>query len=212
MANLQSTNVTGTLCVNGTALGGGKDFRFCCFTNSTSWAPPSTLVGGYGTVSSLLVGGGAGGCAQCGQSGGGGGAVCSFFHEMNSTSNCSVSIGSGGGNNSTGGSTTFAGKCASGGHTGNGHNPGKDFGAGGGAGGHAITNCPNADFWTCLGNGNAGVEGQYNTAAGQGAINMYGAGGSGGDGDSKIQKLDLLSMEGFTNTIQKIVDTSMTSL
>jgi hypothetical protein len=41
MAVLQSTNVQGTLCVNGVAVGGGKDFKYACFTASDTWTPTS---------------------------------------------------------------------------------------------------------------------------------------------------------------------------
>jgi hypothetical protein len=51
MAQLQSTNVVGTLCVNGVAVGGGKDFKFCCFTGSDTWTPSSDLA----TEMELLV-------------------------------------------------------------------------------------------------------------------------------------------------------------
>jgi hypothetical protein len=46
MAVLQSTNVQGTLCVNGVAVGGGKDIKYCCFTASTTFTPSQDLVDG----------------------------------------------------------------------------------------------------------------------------------------------------------------------
>jgi hypothetical protein len=61
MATLQSTNVIGALCVNGVAVGGGKDYNYCCFTASTTFTPTSDLVSGDGYVSAHIVGGGGGG-------------------------------------------------------------------------------------------------------------------------------------------------------
>lgn len=61
MAVLQSTNVQGTLCVNGVVIGGGKDYNYCCFTASTTFTPTSDLVSGDGFVSAHIVGGGGGG-------------------------------------------------------------------------------------------------------------------------------------------------------
>ena len=64
MATLQSTNVIGSLCVNGVAIGGGgKDFKICCFTASDSWTPPSDLVTGDGLVEAIVIGAGGGGGA-----------------------------------------------------------------------------------------------------------------------------------------------------
>jgi hypothetical protein len=87
MAQLQSTNVVGTLCVNGVALGGGKNFKFCCMSGSTTWTPSSDLATGDGVVSSALVGGG-----------GGGGGAFSYAHLITNTNNSSVSsVATGGG-------------------------------------------------------------------------------------------------------------------
>ena len=114
MAQLQSTNVTGTLCVNGVAIGGGKDFKFCCFTGSTSWTPSSGLVSGDGTIDSILVGGGGGGGGAYAYSqnrswcfpegleavadaiGGGGGQVYAPMISIDSTDACTVTVGAGG--------------------------------------------------------------------------------------------------------------------
>ena len=60
MAQLQSTNVVGTLCVNGVAVGGGKDFKLCCITTTGNFTPTSDLVDGDGHVEAVLVGGGGG--------------------------------------------------------------------------------------------------------------------------------------------------------
>jgi hypothetical protein len=107
MANLQSTNVVGALCVNGVAIGGGKDFKYCCFTGSTNWTPPSSLVTGDGVVDALLVGGGGGGgginrptacqCCLTGMGGGGGGGIISSLLTMTSSNDaCTITIGAGG--------------------------------------------------------------------------------------------------------------------
>jgi len=61
MAVLQSTNVQGTLCVNGVAVGGGKDFKYCCFTASDTFTPSQDLVDGDGVIDTFTVGGGGGG-------------------------------------------------------------------------------------------------------------------------------------------------------
>ena len=108
MAQLQSTNVVGTLCVNGVAVGGGKDFKFCCFTTSTTWTPSSDLVDGGGNIETLLVGGGGGGgfielcennsnyCHYAIAGAGGGGEVRHKFYNIDSTDACTVTIGAGG--------------------------------------------------------------------------------------------------------------------
>ena len=115
MAQLQSTNVVGTLCVNGVAVGGGKDFKFCCFTTSTTWTPSSDLVDGDGFIDTTIVGGGGGGggAASCtrmcnqGQNtrsvahsttakAGGGGTVLTKGIVIDSTDACTVTIGAGG--------------------------------------------------------------------------------------------------------------------
>jgi len=118
MAQLQSTNIAGTLTVNGIAVGGGKDFKYCCFTGSTTWIPTSDLVDGNGVVDSVLVGGGGGGggaltwhciisfAGDCGivccrtldtlGGNGGGGMVYIPTLPITSTSTCTVTVGAGG--------------------------------------------------------------------------------------------------------------------
>jgi len=108
MADLQSTNVTGTLCVNGVAIGGGKDFKFYCVTGSTTWTPPSGLVTGDGVLDLTMVGGGGGGgvcCTnnpgpqQCGGGGAGGSGGVGFQGLIQMTSSndtCTITIGYGG--------------------------------------------------------------------------------------------------------------------
>ena len=106
MAQLQSTNVVGTLCVNGVAVGGGKDFKFCCFTTSGNWTPTSDLVDGGGNVEAIIVagGGGSGGASVCANSGcaklfgggGGGGEVLHQYKNIDSTDACCHVIGAGG--------------------------------------------------------------------------------------------------------------------
>jgi hypothetical protein len=115
MAVLQSTNVQGALCVNGVAVGGGKDFKYCCFTSSTTFTPSQDLVDGDGAIDTTLVGaGGAGGLSQTftcfyqafntcgvlatqmGSSLGGGGGVDNTITGITSTTGCTVTVGAGG--------------------------------------------------------------------------------------------------------------------
>lgn len=105
MAELQSTNVTGTLCVNGVAIGGGgKDFKICCVTASTTWTPPSDLVTGDGMVQAYVIGagGGGGGATKQGSKspkpgGGGAGFVLDTLYQVTSSNDaCTVTIGAGG--------------------------------------------------------------------------------------------------------------------
>ena len=107
MAQLQSTNIAGTLTVNGIAVGGGKDFKYCCFTGSTTWIPTSDLVDGNGFVEAHIVGGGGGGGAFGGyvignlflgpiSDGGGEGAAGTFRSSLvniTATDSCTVTIG-----------------------------------------------------------------------------------------------------------------------
>ena len=106
MAVLQSTNVQGTLCVNGVAVGGGKDIKFCCFTASTTFTPSQDLVDGGGYIETSIAGGGGGGggirvesttqqvCIYGG--GGGGGEVITNSKLLTSTDACTITIGAGG--------------------------------------------------------------------------------------------------------------------
>ena len=115
MAVLQSTNVQGSLCVNGVAVGGGKDFKYCCMTASTTFTPSQDLVDGDGILEALVVagGGGGGGAAidfcYCGGnspstsgtgiasgSTGGGGQVIKKSAIITSTDACTVTVGAGG--------------------------------------------------------------------------------------------------------------------
>ena len=143
MAVLKSTNVQGALCVNGVAIGGGKDIKYCCFTASTTFTPSQNLVDGGGYVeASLVAGGGGGGGAGISQAGtvnmeaigggGGGGEVRTTPYLMTSSNACTVTIGAKGGpgrvtalgttqasveyaNSTAGGDTTFLGETVYGG-------------------------------------------------------------------------------------------------
>jgi hypothetical protein len=120
MALLQSTNVQGTLCVNGVAIGGGKDFYFCCISGSGTYTPSSGLVGADGILDITLVGGGGSGtkcqcdCGNCG-GGGGGGAIFQGIRKMtDSGAACTLTVGAGGAaqtvantNGNNGGDTIF---------------------------------------------------------------------------------------------------------
>ena len=109
MAVLKSTNVQGALCVNGVAVGGGKDFKYCCFTASTTFTPSQDLVDGNGIVDAVLVGGGGpgGGASICCSSvatsmgtvvgaGGGGATAIRKSFPITATTGCAVTVGSGG--------------------------------------------------------------------------------------------------------------------
>lgn len=116
MAQLQSTNIVGTLSVNGVAVGGGKDFKYCCMSGSTTWTPSSDLVDGDGVVEATLLGGGGGGggvaflhryCThqingssersfQPNEATGGGGTTVRRSFPITSTSACTVTVGAGG--------------------------------------------------------------------------------------------------------------------
>ena len=111
MATLQSTNVLGALCVNGVAVGGGKDFKYCCISSSTSFTPSQDLVDGDAALDLTMVGGGGGGGgvysrnAMCRnnanywimQAGNGlGGQAYTGLADITSTGACTVTVGSGG--------------------------------------------------------------------------------------------------------------------
>ena len=107
MAILQSTNVVGTLCVNGVALGGGKNYKYACFTASDTWTPSSDLTTGDAIVEAIVIGagGGGGGSALCvwqaGKlvvlgGGGGGGEIVWRDTPITSTAACTITIGAGG--------------------------------------------------------------------------------------------------------------------
>lgn len=114
MAVLQSTNVQGTLCVNGVAVGGGKDFKYCCFTASTTFTPSQDLVDGDAALDAFQVAGGGGGgglfhrfcmtapnnscCAvvQYIASSGGGGSSTNSLIDITATDACTVTVGAGG--------------------------------------------------------------------------------------------------------------------
>jgi hypothetical protein len=125
MAQLQSTNVVGTLCVNGVAVGGGKDFKFACYTGSTTFTPSSDLVGGNGFIEVDLVGGGGGGggfalhicnnadcCINIKSGPGAGGGFARELFTINSTDACTVTIGSGGTAGWVSGSFSVTNNCA----------------------------------------------------------------------------------------------------
>ena len=118
MAVLQSTNVQGALCVNGVAIGGGKDYKYCCFTASDTWTPTQDLVDGDGFITADLVGGGGGGgsnyvvgsgcyrsthsttCCACFSGNNTHGAAGLFIRNDNvpitATDACTITVGSGG--------------------------------------------------------------------------------------------------------------------
>lgn len=110
MAILQTTNVQGALCVNGVAVGGSKDHKYCCFTASTTFTPSQDLVDGNGFISADVVGAGGGSgawgitsartqCYYCFYSNsttGRAGFIQNPQLTISSTDACTVGIGAGG--------------------------------------------------------------------------------------------------------------------
>tara|TARA_R110000803_G_scaffold125181_1_gene192865 strand:+ start:22 stop:1044 length:1023 start_codon:yes stop_codon:yes gene_type:complete len=125
MAVLQATNVQGTLCVNGVAVGGGKDFKYCCFTGSTTFTPTQDLVDGNGFLDANLVAGGGGGgaaaiklctidcnnqtCVRAFPGTGFVGEIFSGIRNITATTGCTVTIGAGGTGGTINMPTTFEG-------------------------------------------------------------------------------------------------------
>ena len=112
MAELQSTNILGTLTVDGTVLGGGKALKYAEFTASATFTPTSEAIDAGGIHQVFIVGGGERGD---GNSGGCGGEVIEKYTTLTNTTGCAVTIGAGGtSNGADGGSSTFAGSSAGG--------------------------------------------------------------------------------------------------
>ena len=113
MATLQSTNIVGTLSVNGSALGGGKSLKFAEFTASDTFTPTAAAISAGGIHQVFLVGGGERGPSST--EGGCGGEVIETFTALTSTTGITVTIGAGGtSNGADGGDSTFAGSSAGG--------------------------------------------------------------------------------------------------
>ena len=110
MAVLKTTNIQGALCVNGVAVGGSKDHKFCCFTASTTFTPSQDLVDGNASVAADIIGGGGGGgawgladscspqiyCIIQNKLPGRAGFLQDHNLKINSTNACAVTIGAGG--------------------------------------------------------------------------------------------------------------------
>jgi len=130
MAILQSTNVVGSLCVNGVAVGGGKDYHYQCYSGSTTFTPTSDLVSGNGILRAHVVGAGGGGGGSWGWglsqttyqcpvrtssgnvSAGSHGASGNYQEKdvfITSTNNCTVTVGAAG----AGGVATGNATCTS---------------------------------------------------------------------------------------------------
>ena len=124
MAELQSTNIVGTLSVNGTEFSGGNDIKYAEFTASDTFTPTAAAISAGGIHQVFLVGGGERGPSST--EGGCGGEVIETFTTLTSTTGITVTIGAGGtSNGADGGDSTFAGSSAG----------GIDIVAAGGAGG-----------------------------------------------------------------------------
>lgn len=185
MANLQSTNVTGTLCVNGVAIGGGKDYKYACFTASDTWTPSSDLTTGNAAVESVVIAGGGGGgasalcmpsnCYSCwgffiGGTGGGG-EVVHRTANITSTDACTITIGAGGQSGSVSGQTLTADAAKGGNSSAVGY---EAFGGGGGGGGF----CESCNIGGTTDTSNANREGgpsggNYSGGRGQGALCLF---------------------------------------
>ena len=148
MAVLKSTNIQGALCVNGVAVGGGKDFKYACFTASGNFTPTQGLVDGDGVVEAFMVAGGGGGgsvkakgCSVSGciygmGGGGGAGEVIHHTFDITATTDCALVIGAGGQSGSTDGTLTFGNAGTNVGATRGGNTTGfGEIAYGGGAGG-----------------------------------------------------------------------------
>ena len=196
MANLQSTNVVGTLCVNGVAIGGGKDLKYCCFTGSTTWTPPSDLVTGDGVVDALLVGGGGGGTGLCRTAacqccftaggGGGGGAIIKALLTMTSSNDaCTITIGAGGNGGSSTGSVIEDGQPGGNtvfGNSGSGSDSAIAFGGGAGA----FTNCAGNVFGRICSGSTMLRGGGGGTSAQVPKYNQRAYGGHGGSSQTRV--------------------------
>ena len=124
MAELQSTNIVGTLSINGTEFSGGNDIKYAEFTASDTFTPTAAAISAGGIHQVFLVGGGERGPSST--EGGCGGEVIETFTALTSTTGITVTIGAGGtSNGADGGDSTFAGSSAG----------GIDIVAAGGAGG-----------------------------------------------------------------------------
>jgi len=200
MATLQDTNINGTLSINGTAAGFGKDFKYAEFTASDTFTPTAAAISAGGIHQVFLVGGGERGADS--STGGCGGEVIETFTTLTSTTGITVTIGAGGtSNGADGGDSTFAGSAAggidivaAGGAGGQEPSQGSD-----GVGGRYVTSTPSATVSVTTNPLTQVITGGYSYAyayqsayaysyqsayayasAGGSGYKGYGAGGSGG--------------------------------
>ena len=129
MANLQSTNIDGTLSINGVEFSGGNDIKYQEFNSSGTFTPTAAAIAAGGIHQIFIVGGGERGVSST--EGGAGGEVTEAFSTLANTTGVTVTIGAGGSSNGAdGGTSTFTGTAAG----------GADISAAGGAGGSQPTN------------------------------------------------------------------------
>ena len=165
----------GTAWVSSAPSGGGSLLRQTVFTASGTWTK------GAGTTKILAQGvgggggGGWGGGGYYGTGGGGAGGYADKFIDVAAISTITVTIGSGGAANSTGGTTSFGAHfTCTGGTTGNIYSGTGNYGGDGGSATGGGVNI----------NGGGGGAGEYNKFGGIGGASYFGGGGrSPGAGD-----------------------------
>jgi hypothetical protein len=188
MANLQSTNITGVLTVNGSAVGGGLTPKFQEFNSSGTFTPSQALIDAGGYIEVFLVAGGGGRDTAYFNSGAGGEVLIKKMY-LTSTSNVSVTIGSGGTEGNQGGNSAFNGSSAGGvniaarggGETSYSYRQIASLGAGFGVGGQINASAGSGSFGYGAGGGRFNGGGVYQPKAnsGQGASSDISTGGSG---------------------------------
>ena len=113
MATLSTTNINGTLSIDGTPAGAGKDFKYQEFNSSGTFTPTSAAIAAGGIHQIFIVGGGERGANT--STGGCGGEVIESFSTLTNTNGITVTIGAGGSSDGAdGGTSTFTGTAAGG--------------------------------------------------------------------------------------------------
>jgi len=134
------------------------------FTSSGTWTKPA----GCKTIKVIVTAGGGGGDSYKYPTGGGGaGGTAIKFIDVSAVSSVSVTVGSGGGAESSGGSSSFGAYCSSTGGNG-------AIYLNGGSGGTASGGSINID------GGDGGVGANTGNPAGTGGASIHGGGGAGG--------------------------------
>lgn len=168
------------------------------FTAAGTWTKPADCR----KVKVTVVGGGGGGGGNYGGGGGGGGASIKYI-DVTAISSVSVTVGSGGSSETTGGTSSFGAYCSATGG-GAGVNAGNGGTAGTGTGGD-INIRGNAGDRTvsggfCGGGGSSflgGGGGANNGTGGDGIGGNYGGGGAGGSGGGQAGAGGVVTVEEF---------------